>query len=219
MSSTRRVLGHVDRLADGAREERLHGAHHLDVAHVVDRALALDRLEGAVEHRQVLVLEVRRALDRLVLVDVLDDLGDLGLRVAEPLQRRRDRLVDDLHHAAADQLLVLDERDVRLDAGGVAVHHEADGAGGRQHGGLAVAVAELLAELDALVPDALGRLEQLLRHRRAVDVLERGAVLAHDAQHRLAVLLVAGERAAVIAGDARRLGVGLAVHDRGDRAA
>ena len=73
----RRVLRHVDGLGDRAREERLHRAHHLDVAHVVDRAHAARRLERAVEHRQVLVLEVRRPFDGLVLVDVLDDLLDL----------------------------------------------------------------------------------------------------------------------------------------------
>ena len=43
----------------------------------MDRPIAVGRLEGAVEDRQVLVLEVRRALDRLVLVDEGDDL--LGL--------------------------------------------------------------------------------------------------------------------------------------------
>ena len=53
--------------------------------------------------------------------------------VAEALQRPRDRLVDDLHGAAADQLLELHQRQVRLDTGGVAVHHEADGAGRREH--------------------------------------------------------------------------------------
>ena len=47
--------------------------------------------------------------------------------------------------------------------------------------------------------------------------LHRVAVLAHDAQERLAIDLVAGERAAVIARDARRLRVGLAGHERGDR--
>ena len=51
----------------------------------------------------------------------------------------------------------------------------------------------------------------------AIDVLERRAVLAHDAQERLAVLLVAGERTAVIARDLRRLRVRRAVHQRGDR--
>ena len=59
------------------REERLDRGHHPDVAHVVDGALAVGRLEGAVEDRQVLWLEVRRALDRLALVDVGDDLLDL----------------------------------------------------------------------------------------------------------------------------------------------
>ena len=166
----RGVLGDVDGLADRARDEGLGRAHHLDVAHVVDRALAARRLEGAVEHRQVAVQQVRRALDRLLLVDVLDDVVDLRRGVAEPLERHRHRLVDDLHHAAADQLLVLDERDVRLDAGGVAVHHEADGAGRRQHGGLRVAVAEVLAELHRIVPRLLGGVVEVGGHVLRVDV-------------------------------------------------
>ena len=127
------------------------------------------------------LLDVRRPLDRLVLVDVLDDLLDLLLAVAQLLQRHRHGLVDDLHHPAADQLLVLDQRDVRLDAGGVAVHHEADGAGRRQHRRLGVAEAVLLAHLDDFVPDVLGRLEQILRDVGLVDVLDRGAMLAHHA--------------------------------------
>ena len=45
-----------------------------------------------------------------------------------------------------------------------------------------------------------------------VGVVERVAVLAHDAQERLGVLLVSGERAAAVAGDAGRLRVGLAGH-------
>ena len=73
----RRGLGHVHGLADRARDERLDRAHHPDVAHVVDGPHAVGRLEGAVEDRQVLDLEVRGALDRLALVDVLEDLLDL----------------------------------------------------------------------------------------------------------------------------------------------
>ena len=65
---------------DRARDERLRRAHHLDVAHVVDRPLPLGRLERAVEHRQVRILQRRRAFDRLVLVDVVDDRVDLRLR-------------------------------------------------------------------------------------------------------------------------------------------
>ena len=99
----------------------------------------------------------------------------------------------------------------------VLVHHEPDGAGRRQHRRLGVAEAVLLAHLDDFVPHRLRRLHQFLRHVRLVDVLERRAMFAHHPQERLAVDLVAGERAAVIARDPRRLRVGGAVHDRGDR--
>ncbi len=103
--------------------------HHPQVRHVGDEALAVARLEGAVEDGQVLVLQVRRALDRVLLVDVLDDRLDLVVgcspAAAGPAGTRA---VDDLHHAAAGELLVLHQRDVRLHAGRVAVHHEADRA-------------------------------------------------------------------------------------------
>jgi hypothetical protein len=68
----------------------------------------------------------------------------------------RDGVVDDLDHAAADELLVLDEGEVGLDAGGVAVHHEADGAGGREDGDLRVAVAVLFAVGESAVPAIFG---------------------------------------------------------------
>ena len=73
--------------------------------------------------------QVRRADDRLVLVDVGDDLRRLRGRVPELPQRPRHRLVDDRHRAAAHQLLQLDETEVGLDAGGVTIHHEADSPG------------------------------------------------------------------------------------------
>ena len=160
-------LGHVDGLADRAREERLDRAHHPDVAHVVDGPLAVDRLERAVEDRQVLGLEAGRALDRLVLVDVGEDLLDLRRVVAELAQRRRDRLVDDLEVALADELLVLDERDVGLDAGGIAIHHERDRAGGREHGDLRVAVAVGARPAPGRRRTAGGRSPASARARRA----------------------------------------------------
>ena len=79
ISSTVASFGTLTVLLDRARDERLRRAHHLDVAHVVDRPLALRRLERAVEHRQVRFLQRRRAFDRLVLVDVVDDRVDLRL--------------------------------------------------------------------------------------------------------------------------------------------
>ena len=107
----------------------------------MDRALAVGRLERAVEDRQVLWLEVRRALDGLVLGQVGEDLVDLFRAVAELAQGGRDGLVDDLEEALADELLVLDERDVRLDPGRIAIHHEGDRAGRGEDGDLGVAVA------------------------------------------------------------------------------
>ena len=181
----------------------------------MDGAHAVLGLEGAVEDRQVLGLEAGRALDRLVLGEVGEDRVDLVRRVAELAEGRRDRLVDDLQEALADELLVLDEGDVRLNAGGIAVHHEGDGPGGRQDGDLGVPVAVLLAELEGLVEDLPGGVLDVGRDARAGDVVRGVAVLPDDPQERVAVDVVLEEGATVVAGDDARLAVGLAVHDRG----
>lgn len=60
----RRVVRHVDGLADGTGDERLAGRHHADMGFVSDETLALAAAAvGAIEHREVLVLQVRCALD------------------------------------------------------------------------------------------------------------------------------------------------------------
>ncbi len=100
-----------------------------------------------------------RAFDGAGGVDVADDGVGLVGGVAQLEQRGRHGVVHDLDHAAAHQLLVLHQRQVGLDAGGVAIHHEADGARGRQHRDLRVAVAELLAVLQGFVPGALAGFE------------------------------------------------------------
>ena len=173
------------------------------------------------------------SVERAVADGVGDDLLDLGRAVAEVDQRPGHGAVDDLEVAAAGELLELHQREVGLDAGGVAVHDQADGAGGRDHRGLGVAVAVLLAEIQRLVPDgvrevderrvgAVGVVERHRGHAQAlvVDELALGgpAVVADDAEHRLGVGGVAGEGAEL----ARHLGgggVGSAGHDRGQRAA
>src|SRR5580658_1965033 len=76
---------------------------------------------------------------RHVLVDIGDDLFDLVRPVPELDQRTWDRLVDDRHRAAADELLGLDQSEVGLDPGGVTVHEQADGARGRQNRRLRIA--------------------------------------------------------------------------------
>ena len=156
---------------------------------VRDRPLA----DRDVEHRQVLGLQPRRADDRAVLGDVGLDLLDLRRLVAERAQRHRHRAVGDHHRAAADQLLVLDEREVGLDAGRVAVHQERDRPRGREHRRLRVAVAVELAERDRLVPGlARGGEQRAVLARRVRDRVRRVAVHPHDVVVRLAVLARSG---------------------------
>src|SRR5262249_31969461 len=114
----------------------------------------------------------------------------------------RHGLVDNLHHPAADQLLVFHERDVRLNASGIAVHHEADRTGRREHGRLRVAIAMLLTEFYRIIPGTLRGAVEIRWHVALVHVAHRLAMLAHHARERLTILFVTGERAAMIAGDA-----------------
>ena len=95
----------------------------------------------------------RRPADR-----VGDDVGDLLLVVAERAQGLGHGAVDDLEIAAAGELLELDQREVGLDAGGVAIHDEADGAGRRDHRDLRVAIAMRFAEASARRPRRRARL-------------------------------------------------------------
>ena len=214
----RRFLGHVDRLADRARKERLSRRHHAQVAAPGNRAAAAHRRERAIEHGQVLGLQSRRAFDFAFGVDVVDDLGDILGRVAELHQRLRHRVVDDLDHAAAHQPLLLHEREIRLDAGGVAIHHEADRARGSEDGNLRILVAVFFAEIERRVPRFLGGAEQRRLHVFLLDRAEGIAVHADHVEHGLAVSGIAGERPHAL-GDARRLRVGLAGHQAGDGAA
>ena len=77
-------------------------------------------------------------------------------RIAEVDQGRAERLVGDLEISAAGELLEFDEGEIGLDAGGVAIHEQADGAGGGDDGGLGVAIAVLFAEDQGAVPAFAG---------------------------------------------------------------
>ena len=77
-----RVVRHVDGLGDGARDEGLRRRHHADVAFHREIALAdLAARIGAVEHRQVLGLEERRAFQRHGAADM--DVGGLDVLPGE----------------------------------------------------------------------------------------------------------------------------------------
>ena len=92
---------------------------------------------------------------------VADDVVDLRRGVAEPGQGGRDRGVDDLEVAAAGELLELDQGEVGLDAGGVAIHDQADRAGRGDDRDLGVAVAVLLAEFEHAVAIRAGGRQQV----------------------------------------------------------
>ena len=161
------------------------------------------------------------------------DALDLLHGVAEPGQRHRDELVDDLEVAAAGQLLELDEGEVGLDAGRLAVHDEADGAGWRDHRDLGVAEAVRLAQRQCVIPGGdgglgerrIGHQRRFQRHRRHRQLLVAGALAAGGAamvadhpQHLGAVGGKAGE-GTHLAGHLRRGGVGGAGHQRRYRGA
>ena len=149
------------------------------------------------------------------------DLDDLTRGIAKRLQRGGHRLVDDLEIAAARQLLELDQREIGLDPGRVAIHHQTDRAGGRDHGRLRVAVAMRLAQGQRLVPGlagqgdqrAVGTIGRVQGHGRHVDALAGramggGAVVADHAQHVVAVARIAREGAQF----GRHLGAGRIGH-------
>ena len=143
--------------------------HELDVEGGLQRALELgQRLVGEALGLQRGVVDRRRLTQRAVTDGVGLDLGDLALAIAERAQRFGHGLVDDLEVAAAGELLELHQREVRLDAGRIAIHDEADRAGRRDHGRLRVAIAVLLAEFDGAVPGAArgGRAGSCRRSRR-----------------------------------------------------
>ena len=155
------------------------------------------------------------------------DLLDLLRAVAQPGQGLGDGAVHQLEVAAAGQLLELHQGEVGLDAGGVAVHEQADGARGRQHGHLGVAEPPLLAVGERRVPALAGGLDDAVGHAGAMQALGpdgellvlrgRGvvggaAVVADDPQHVVGVALVAGE-GAQLTGHLGAGGVGIARED------
>ncbi len=191
------------------------------------------RARGEALGAQLLVAQRRRVLERGVADGIARDRLDVARPVAEGPERLGHGAVDDAEIAAARELLELDDGEIGLDAGGVAIHHEAGSAGRRDHGRLRVAVAVALAQREGDVPGVpsrvderrLGAVRGVERHRPDGELfVSRGlamrgaAVVADHPQHRLAILLEAGEGAEL----ARHLGRGRisdAGHDRGQGAA
>ena len=182
--------------------------------------------------RQRFAVDARCVGQRARTDSVSDDVVDLIFAVAKVGQSQRNRLVDDLEVTAAGQLLELHQREVRLDARGVTVHDQTDGAGWCNHGGLCVAEAVLFAFLQRPVPSRARCVDQgrhgaivsnqRNRQDRQVFVTFRlavrsPAVVADDAQHGSCVLLVTRESPA-LGSDLSRGRVGNTGHQRGQTA-
>ena len=60
--------------------------------------------------------------------------------------------VGDLEVAAARELLEFHQCEIRFNAGGIAIHQQADGAGRGDHADLGVSVTELLTQGIGVVP-------------------------------------------------------------------
>ena len=161
----RRIVELVGRNAELGRQElvaeRPAVEDELDVERrakaLLDLGKRFVREAAGFERRGV---DCRRLGERGVADRIDFHLGDLACAIAKRAQRFRHRLVDDLEVAAARELLEFDESEVGLDAGRVAVHHEADRAGRRDDGCLRVAIAVLLAKLKSAHPRRASRLHR-----------------------------------------------------------
>ena len=161
---------------------------------------------------------------------VAHDLVDLLGRVAEVDECWWHRRVDDLEVATTGQLLELDEREVGLDARGVAVHHETDRAGRSDQGHLRITEAVHLAQGERAVGLVTSYLKQLWLADAGVDTFGHhgqalvlrcrccvggATMVAHDAQH-VVLVAVVGVECPVLGS---QLGAGRErgeVHDRAD---
>ena len=96
--------------------------------------------------------EFRATGHRLVFINKRRDGLYLIFVVPQVGKSSRNCLVDDGHGSAAYQALHLDQTEIWFDSGGVAIHEQADSAGGGQHRGLAVPYSYSLRQSAGLKP-------------------------------------------------------------------
>ena len=171
-----------------------------------------------------------RPIERPASSAVGHDVLDLRFGIAHRGQRRRKALVDDLEVAAACQFLELDQSEIRLDTGCVAVHDQTDRAGRSDHRGLSVAESIGSPEFKRSIPGPSGgqqqirwamlRLDALRCDTEALILFRRSIVrgtpmVPDDPKHVLAIACEALERSQ-FSGHLGRGGIGLAGQNRRD---
>src|SRR5467141_2058811 len=133
-------------------------------------------------------------LNRVVILKIAQNLVGVGDRVSQSPQGFWNCTVCDLDYSATHQPLVLDQGDVRLNAGRIAVHHEGDRPRRRDHRYLRVLETEPLAERQSLIPRAYCGVNQILRNIVARNLARVGSVHSDDVEKGFLVARVASER-------------------------
>ena len=144
---------HFQRAGEEIGAERPSVEDEFDVEGAGERLLQrLDLLVGEAARLQARDIDAGRLRQARMADRIGLDLGDLGGPVAEHAQGFGHRAIDDLPIAAAGELLEFHQGEIRLDAGRVAIHDEADRAGRRDDAHLGIAIAVALAERERPIP-------------------------------------------------------------------
>ena len=112
-----------------------------------------------------------------------DNALDLLGIVTEFLQRGLNCLIDNFQHAATCEQLIFYQRDIRFDAGRVAIHQETDRARRREHRDLRIAITVTLSEFGRAVPNCGGFLFQMRELFRIRYLADRAAMQLDHFQH------------------------------------
>ena len=99
------------------------------------------------------------------------DFSNIGFAITQSPKRFGHSAVDDFPITATGEFLELHQRKIWLDTGRITIHHQTDGAGGCNHGGLRIPVTMTLTQSQRLVPRRFGMGDK--RHVRAGCMIER----------------------------------------------
>ena len=109
---------------------------------------------------QRLVVNARGLLEGPVAECKDDNVIHFAFAIAKLRQRQRHQPVDYLEVPAAGQGLEFHQGEIGFNPGGIAIHHQADGPGRRDHRDLRVAEAVLLTQRQRFIPGRRGSFGQ-----------------------------------------------------------
>ena len=163
----------------------------------------------------MIILNVRGAFNRVVFVNILNNISDLRIAVAEAAQGHRNGPIHNLEHATAGQQFVFYECDVGFHASCVAIHHESNCPGRCEHGDLGIAVAIAASQLNRLITAALRGSSEIIGAAR-MNPFHCIAMHFYHIQHRFPIFFIAFKGALLLC-QPGGLDVRLQVQNRGQR--